>query len=300
MRFYSHGKVLLTGEYAVLDGAKAIALPTRQGQKMEVEYTPSGKIHWKSYTHKNELWVDCQFDFNINLIEHSIGVKQVIDRLKQILQVLNSLQPQFFQKGVTLINTLEFDTAWGLGSSSTLISNLSKWLDLNPYELLDKTFGGSGYDLAAAQANSAIIYQRKKWSPIVKNINFNPPFTDQLYFVYLNQKQNSREAIKRFRNSTQNKKSFTSKIDRLTASLLEVKDQIAFNQLLAEHEYELGERLEQQPIQKRLFNDYKGQIKSLGAWGGDFILASGDTKTPPYFIAKGYRTVIPFRDFIFY
>ena len=28
-KFYSHGKLLITGEYAVLDGAKAIALPTK-------------------------------------------------------------------------------------------------------------------------------------------------------------------------------------------------------------------------------------------------------------------------------
>jgi mevalonate kinase len=34
--FYSHGKLLITSEYAVLDGAKALALPTRLGQKLSV------------------------------------------------------------------------------------------------------------------------------------------------------------------------------------------------------------------------------------------------------------------------
>jgi len=30
--FYSNGKLLITGEYLVLDGAKALALPTKYGQ----------------------------------------------------------------------------------------------------------------------------------------------------------------------------------------------------------------------------------------------------------------------------
>jgi mevalonate kinase len=29
MNFYSNGKLLLTGEYLVLDGAKSLALPTK-------------------------------------------------------------------------------------------------------------------------------------------------------------------------------------------------------------------------------------------------------------------------------
>ena len=32
--FYSNGKLLITGEYVVLDGAKALALPTKYGQNL--------------------------------------------------------------------------------------------------------------------------------------------------------------------------------------------------------------------------------------------------------------------------
>ena len=32
MEFYSHGKLLLTAEYAVLEGVKALAIPTKRGQ----------------------------------------------------------------------------------------------------------------------------------------------------------------------------------------------------------------------------------------------------------------------------
>ena len=37
MKFYSHGKVLLTAEYAVLEGVKALSLPTQQGQSLTIE-----------------------------------------------------------------------------------------------------------------------------------------------------------------------------------------------------------------------------------------------------------------------
>lgn len=39
-RFYSHGKFLLTGEYLVLEGALALALPLKLGQTMTVETFP--------------------------------------------------------------------------------------------------------------------------------------------------------------------------------------------------------------------------------------------------------------------
>ena len=35
--FYAHGKLLITSEYLVLDGAEALALPTVYGQSLEVE-----------------------------------------------------------------------------------------------------------------------------------------------------------------------------------------------------------------------------------------------------------------------
>ena len=59
-----------------------------------------------------------------------------------------------------------------------------------------------------------------------------------------------------------------------------------------------GDFLGELPIQERLFADFNGQIKSLGAWGGDFILASGDRQTPSFFEDKGFKTVIAYKDFI--
>ena len=46
--FYSNGKLLITGEYLVLDGAKAFALPTKFGQKLTIEETEGHcwTAHW--------------------------------------------------------------------------------------------------------------------------------------------------------------------------------------------------------------------------------------------------------------
>ena len=46
--FYSHGKLLISSEYAVLDGAQALALPTKFGQTLNVESISGAIIHWKS------------------------------------------------------------------------------------------------------------------------------------------------------------------------------------------------------------------------------------------------------------
>lgn len=50
--------------------------------------------------------------------------------------------------------------------------------------------------------------------------------------------------------------------------------------------------LEQQTIQEALFEDFKGVIKSLGAWGGDFVLAPSKEDPTNYFNERGYPIVL--------
>ena len=66
---------------------------------------------------------------------------------------------------------------------------MAQWANIDAYILLEMTFGGSGYDIACAQTNSPIIYQLENEIPNFKTVSFNPTFKDQIYFVYLNQKQ---------------------------------------------------------------------------------------------------------------
>ena len=56
-----------------------------------------------------------------------------------------------------------------------------------------------------------------------------------------------------------------------------------------------GKLLIKNPIKKDLFPDFNGGIKSLGAWGGDFFLATGDRSEMKYFHDKGFTTIIPYR-----
>ena len=59
--------------------------------------------------------------------------------------------------GTRVETQLEFPREWGLGSSSTLISNLGLWAETDPYDLLSATLGGSGYDIAAARSESPFL-----------------------------------------------------------------------------------------------------------------------------------------------
>ncbi len=58
----------------------------------------------------------------------------------------------------------------------------------------------------------------------------------------------------------------------------------------------MSKTLETPTIKEKLFNDFKGVIKSLGAWGGDFILVCGDDSSKEYFKNKGYHTLLNFDD----
>ena len=56
--FYSHGKLLLTAEYLVLDGAKALAVPTKKGQFLKDADAEKNTLSWKSIDHKGKIWFE--------------------------------------------------------------------------------------------------------------------------------------------------------------------------------------------------------------------------------------------------
>ena len=298
MKFYSHGKVLLTAEYAVLEGVKALSLPTQKGQSLTIEYNNKKTIQWQSFTDQNELWIDLVFDTAFNCIAVNKTALEHLTSVQALLSTLNELVPGFYQKGVKLTTSLEFPRDWGLGSSSTLINNLAQWHELNPYLLLDKTMGGSGYDIAAAQNNGPIYYERNAYNPKVSPVAFSPAFKSDLFFVHLNQKQNSREAIRTYKKQGIIPLKIKDRLTAIGTEITQTNDLAHFCALLKEHEEITASFLNQTPVQQRLFPDFDGQIKSLGAWGGDFVLAAGKSLIKPYFQAKGFKTVIPYKDFI--
>jgi mevalonate kinase len=303
MDFYSNGKLLITGEYVVLDGAKALAIPTKYGQVMTVAHIelPNSieppKLVWKSYDHRDIIWYQRSFelsDFDTNG-SFSDPVSQT---LYDILSEAKRLNPAFL-KGETSFEvqtTLSFPQDWGLGSSSTLITNIAQWANVNPYTLLWNAFKGSGYDIACAKHNTPIIYEVHQQQPTVTEIEFSPSFSDQLYFVHLNKKQNSRNAIENYNARKGKIQNEIKIINAITSEIITATSLVDFELLLKEHEQLIGEIIQETPVQERLFPDYFGQLKSLGAWGGDFILATGNDDTEAYFKQQGYTTVIPFAE----
>src|SRR5699024_10002902 len=126
-------------------------------------------------------------------------------RLLQILTEANRLNPECLRKGGFEVRTkTEFPQNWGLGSSSTLINNLAGWFEIDAYQLLEKTFGGSGYDIACAQNGFPIVYENRGPTKNVSRAAFSPHFNDQPFFVHLNQKQDSRKAIEHYRSQPKN------------------------------------------------------------------------------------------------
>ena len=298
--FYSNGKLLLTGEYAILDGAKGLALPTKFGQSLILHNRKTDTVLWKSLDEKDSIWfntVISKFDLDI-ITSSDVAIAQ---RLVKILKEARRLNPAFLL-GSDMYNSIEtkltFPRNWGLGTSSTLISNIATWANINPYQLLEGTFGGSGYDIACATHNSPITYQRNRYEPIINEVIFNPSFTDQLFFVYLNQKKNSREAINSYKNLKFDKEKLISKIDTITENILSCDNIKGFELLLNEHEAILSKTLQIPTLKSSLFPDYNRAIKSLGAWGGDFILAAGTEAEILYFKEKGFDTILSFSEMI--
>lgn len=292
LSFRANGKLLLTGEYAILDGAKSLCLPTKKGQTLVVENSTKNLLEWNAFLPNDEVWFKAFYDKDFGLLEStdsSIG-----QYLSFIFKGLKKINKSFFFRPLKISTFLEFKKDWGLGSSSTLISLLSQWTDTNPFALLDETFGGSGYDISCATASQPIFFQNRE----IFYSNFNPNFKNSIFFAYLNKKQNSRNSIKLYRKKDK-KNELINQISELTTKISLAKDLQTFEQLIEKHENLLSSHLEIPRVQELLFADYTGGIvKSLGGWGGDFILITAKEKNLDYFREKNFTTIFNYSDLI--
>lgn len=302
--YFGHGKLLLTGEYFVLDGAMALALPTKVGQSLSVKYSPSFSptLSWKSYDVKGNCWFDSKFEFwHFKCIDENPSEEALF--LQKILQEVRKQNTHFLRDDVDVkVEThLGFPLTWGLGSSSSLIYNIAQWAYISPFELLFKTHGGSGYDIACAQSDGPIAYKKISSGPNWSPIYFHPSFRENIYFIYLGKKQNSREAVLDYNKKRPFSQGLISKITELTQEFLNAQTLKQFQHAIHDHEKLVGESLEMIPVKDRLFSDFKGAIKSLGAWGGDFVMAATEedlTSVKAYFMSKGLDVVYCYDDLI--
>jgi mevalonate kinase len=310
-KFHANGKLLLTGEYFVLDGAVALALPTlKYGQTLHTAPNNAPFLRWQALdttlgnTRAEQLWLDITFDRE-GEYTLQLGTTAIADTLQKLLRKAAELtnQPFFWSQNIeTVVN---YPRAWGLGSSSTLVSLVAQWSGADAYALNMAAFGSSGYDIACATAQQPIFYENKIAQSIVQcNVtvaDFAPPFGENLYLVYLGNKQNSREGIAHYRKLSPTQIADNVPIiSQLTLDIAQSKDLPTFETLLLQHENILADILQLPRAQTLYFSDYWGIVKSLGAWGGDFVLATSDRSTAEtitYFQQKGFKTVVYWDDF---
>jgi mevalonate kinase len=288
---------LLTGEYVVLDGATALAIPTKYGQSLEIDISEKKEIHWQSYDENGSLWFEDFFD--LKNFESQNKESEISKTVSKILREAQELNPDFLSKyeGIQVKTTLDFPRNWGLGSSSTLINNIARWAEVDGFALLANSFGGSGYDIAAAQSDAPILYELKKGNSKFRKVHLPWDFTDSLFFVHLNKKQDSKDGIARYRNISVDEK-IIQRISDISNKLLLCYSLSDFETLMNAHEEVISEIIKLPTIKEQLFSDYQNTIKSLGAWGGDFVLATGNENDMDYFKKKGFETVIPFEKMI--
>ena len=301
-KFESRAKLLLSGEYLVLKGALALALPLRFGQKLTVTQHP-GKplLIWNSLIN-NQPWFSAVL-FHENFTVAETNRPELAETLCRILAAAKELQHDFLVPGTEYHATseMDFDPAWGIGSSSSLIANIAAWAKCDPYSLNNVIFNGSGYDIACAGSVSPIVFKLANHQPSYRDAGFHPTFHRQLWFIYLNRKQNSRESVGKTALSHISSIT-TDTISALTLAMAKADDVRVFQAILDQHEEIVGRTIHQIPVKEQYFYDFRGSIKSLGAWGGDFILAASsgsEEYVRNYFIRKGFSTIFSYDNIIF-
>jgi len=300
--FYSKGKFLISGEYFVLYGAKALAVPLKCGQKMIVdEISRPGILEWKTMV-LDKPWFTARFRLTDMAILDCSDQKTAVF-IRDLLNKGGELQPELHLtgKGFSITNFIDFDLNWGLGSSSSLVSNLAYWLDVNPFALYRASFHGSGYDVFCARANRPITFQLLDDHHEIHEVPFKPSFADNLHFVYLGRKQDSQESVRKFRTKPLKDPEVIQQVSELTDAFINASCLEDFSAAIRQHEKTISEAIDWPAVKQEFFPDFEGEIKSLGAWGGDFVMAAtsmSPDKVRDYFSGKNLPVIFNWAEII--
>ncbi|MBM3919213.1 MAG: hypothetical protein FJ344_06910 [Sphingomonadales bacterium] len=379
--YHARGKLLLTGEYVVMQGALALACPTRRGQSMYISTHCPGCIHWKALTPRGEVWLEAEWTLNgmefnatqgfgrqpldssgrmpLNLVGVTRkGMESSVVRLEEwitrTLFLSRKANPDRFNEevdrieaeGVSVETYLEFERDWGLGSSSSLISLLAQWWGCPAMELHALTQGGSGYDQACATAAGPIHYQlmgegfqsfphtgfstetqsdpkpdtqtdlspdiqsdlrpsnrpipQPCLRPCIQSVAFRPIFHEHILFVYTGMKQSTDHSLRKYLSRPQSPEPDVLELSECTRQLTAAADLKEFMEIMHRHEKIISDLLGFEPLQTSLFSRFPGQTKSLGAWGGDFILAAtpDPDQAKKFLKSSGYPVHFSFHDLL--
>jgi mevalonate kinase len=300
---YAHGKLLISAEYMVLFGSKALAVPLQLGQSLQRLRTENRSIFtWKAL-YKDQPWFHASYDSStLKILESSDQNKA--SALKQMIQACFELLPTFQEELFKLdVETqLDFDPDWGLGSSSTLIALLAEWAEVNPLDLHFLVSDGSGYDVACAIANGPIVYRLRDDAPQYQHISFAPPFSDQLYFVWLGNKQPTAPHLREMTASLNPDYEMIHRYSCFTEEMANATDPLVFREIMSEHDAVLSQLLGIESISATRFRDLPGAVKSLGAWGGDFVMICSEVEEKElynYLHSKEFEVIYRYSDLVY-
>lgn len=289
---FARGKLLLTGEYSVLHGADALVLPVAYGQFLKYRCTNDNLISWQAHSADGQIWLSVKFNERFQIIEAS--EEEPARKLAQILKRAFKISGQNFE-GFEAHTRLNFHRQWGLGSSSTLYYLVGRLFDISPLQLFRECGEkGSGYDIAAACRKAPFVFNNSGESR-AQEVSLPDAFLET-YFVYLNQKQDSAREVRRFLKKEIQPEQLQT-ISALTGQMLRAHTVAEIQELMQRHEEVTAQIIDQPTVKEKLFPDFNGAMKSLGAWGGDFIWVCGpDVKN--YFRTYGHRTIFKFAEML--
>ena len=293
LNYRANGKLLLTSEYAITQGAKGLAIPTTKGQSLRVDsQNIDDAIIWESLAYDGTTWFSARLmPGTLEVIESTDAdvATRLVENLQVVLKNTNLLkEPKRFT------TQLEFPNEWGLGSSSTFTSLLAQCAGVNALQHFRTVHGGSGYDLACATADGPILYQLQDEEGIVRPATIDFDFTDDLGFVYLGNKQLTSESL----NLVQRKPFSPAQIQTfndLTDAFLNAAHVDDLERIIEEHESILSKHLCLPKVKEKHFLSYPGAAKSLGGWGGDFALVTRFSSSRKWLTDNGYKVIFPFK-----
>ena len=288
MNFTAHGKLLLTGEYAITQSARGIAMPTSFGQHLSVE-SHQGPEHvlWEALDHENRQWFTAGFDHEGRVLHcSSIAMAEKLQGF--LAPVRNS---NAWNAPVRVQTKVDFPRLWGLGTSSTLCALLAQWAEVDALTYR-KLHGGSGYDLACAQASGAISYALLDGEPEVISVQL-PEVLQSVVFVYRGAKQQTDSSLQLV-----GRKPFSlaqcQEISQLSKAFLQANALDELESIIEQHELLIANHLGLARAIEGPFKGIRGQVKSLGGWGGDFVMLTRFEENRQWLEANGFNTIIPF------
>ncbi|GAA5220176.1 GYDIA family GHMP kinase [Membranihabitans marinus] len=278
----------------------ALSAPLKWGQTMKVTESSGSDLRWVTLDHEGKKWFECI----LNLIDFSIEKTNDEEKAKFIQQLVTSLiqlNSDFLSKWkkYKVDCVLEFNPAWGFGSSSTLITNLATWAEVSPFELFFETQVGSGFDIASAMADAPILYQKDDESLTFEEIDLSQVVIDHSVVFYRGNKVNSHGAVEKWKMGKKVKSVDIDQMNSLSNAITNCNSVSTYQDAVKEHELLVKKYIDVDCIQSQ-FSDYEGTMKSLGAWGGDFGLAVHEDAdyTLQYLKTKGIDTAFKLGDIL--